>query len=116
MSILSELQGKPKKFKIGKIELEIKPLNIDDLGFFEVSADASLKEQTENSMKLISKVLKDSVPDATDEEIKNIGMNYMGKLMDAIMEVNNMGGKEKLDIKSVIKNRQAQAKNSRTSG
>jgi len=109
MSKLSQLQGKPKVFKIGEIELEIKPLSLKDMELFTLDDKSSQKEQTENSIKLINKVLRDSVPDATEEEIKNIGFIYMTELMDAITEVNGLK-KDKVSPLDVIKARQAQAK------
>ena len=56
-----------------------------------------------SSKVLISKVLKEAVPDATDEEINNIGMQYMQELMDAIMDVNGL--KEQRGSQSLIKER-----------
>lgn len=107
MSKLNQLQGKPKTYKIGEIELELKPLNLDDMGLFDLE---NPKEQMKATKEIIKKTLKAAVPDATDEEINNIGMNHMEKLMEAIMEVNGLSGKEKVNIKDVIKNRQTQAK------
>jgi len=88
MSKLSALQGKKKTFTIGPIELDINPLTMDELGLFNIDKNSSAKEQMEATQGLISKVLKDSVPDATDDEIKNIGTKYLEPLMNAIMEVN----------------------------
>lgn len=106
MSKLAQLQGKPKVFKIGEIELTIKPLKLDDMKLFTIDKNASVKEQTESSLKLIDKVLIDSVPDSTEEERKNIGLEYMEELMKAIMDVNGLKGKE--SALDAIKTRQAQ--------
>jgi hypothetical protein len=107
MSKLSALQGKPKVYKIGEIELELKPLRLDDMNLFTVDKDASAKEQTESSLKLINKVLADSVPDSTEEERKNIGLEYMEELMNAVMDVNGLKDQKGSAI-DVIKARQAQ--------
>ena len=90
MSKLAYLQGKSKTYKIGEIELELKPLKLDDMNLFVVGENATQKEQTEMSLRLIDKVLKDSVPDSTEEERKSIGMEYMEPLMEAVMEVNGL--------------------------
>ena len=111
MSKLAQLQGKSKTFKIGEIELDLKPLRLDDMGLFMTDSNASSKEQAENSLKLINKVLADSVPDSTEEERKSIGFQYMEELMEAIMEVNGL--KDKVNIKDVIKARQAQSQGHR---
>lgn len=89
MSRLSQLQGKPEMYKIGNLELEIKPLRLDDMHLFEVDTQ-NPKQQMEQAMLLIKKVLKESVPDATDEEIKNISMEYMTDIMNAIMKSNKL--------------------------
>jgi len=103
MSELKKLQGKKKKYTIGEIELELKPLNLDDMSLFDIDQNASTAEQMKSSKILISKVLKEAVPDATDEEINNIGMQYMQELMDAIMDINGL--KEQRGSQSLIKER-----------
>src|SRR3990167_8172261 len=108
MSKLSLLQGKSKVFQIGEIELELKPLRLGDMDLIAVDKEGSIKEQTENSLKLIDKVLKDSVPDSTEQERKDVGLEHMEDLMDAIMEVNGLKDKNKVTIKDVIKARTAQ--------
>lgn len=106
MSKLSQLQGRSKTYIIGEIELDLKPLRLDDMNLFITDQNASQKEQTESSLKLINKVLTDSVPDSTEEERKNIGIEYMEQLMEAIMDVNGL--KDKVKIQDVIKARQTQ--------
>lgn len=112
MSELSKLQGQPKKYKIGEIELELKPLGLDDMKSFAMDENTPIEQQTEASLNLIKKTLKESVQDATDEEINKIGLKYMEELMSAIMDVNGMGkGQDKTSrMKDVIAARQTQAK------
>lgn len=107
LSKLANLQGKSKVFTIGEVELELKPLSLRDMDLFTIDKNASQKEQVENSLKLIDKVLLDSVPDSTLEERQNVGMKHMEALMDAIMEVNGL--KDKVDTLEIIKARQNQA-------
>jgi len=95
MSRLSKLQGKGKVFKIGDLELEIKPLTLDDMSLFNVNENSSPSEQLKTTKELVSKTLKESVPDATDEEISAIGMQYMTPLVEAIMEVNGLSEQKK---------------------
>ena len=85
MSILSRLSGKGKKIKLGEIEVEIKPLTF-------TNSDLMVKmgnEETrgEATKELIKVVLKNSVPDATDEEIDNISIEHISVLMEAITDV-----------------------------
>ena len=107
MSKLNALQGKSKIFKIGEIELELKPLKLDDMNLFNVDKNASIKEQTESSLKLVNKVLLESVPDSTEEERKGIGLQYLEELMEAIMDVNGLKDQRGNPI-DAIKARQAQ--------
>ena len=108
MSELSVLQAKKKTYKIGELELELKPLKLDDMGLFSIDQNSPLEEQTKASIKLITKTLKESVPDATDEEINNLGLQHVKTLIDAIMDVNGVtSGK---NINDIIKARQTQAK------
>ena len=112
MSKLSYLQGKPQKVKIGEIELELKPLTLDDLELFSIDANAPIEQQTIMSKKLIAKILKDAVPDATPEEINKISMEYLSDIMKAITKLNKLSeGDDRLQrIKDAIKSRQNQAK------
>jgi len=114
MSKLDGLKGKSKVYKIGDIDLELKPLVLDDMNLMNIDEKSSSKEQQKATMELITKTLKESVPDATNEEIKNIGFTYMEELMNAIMDVN---GLNKQNAKtSIIKNRLNAIKQSQESG
>ena len=103
MSRLAQLQGKGKTFNIGGIDIPLKPLSIDDLKLLSIDDNAPMKEQVEMTNKLISKVLKEAIPDATDEEIKNISLEHLTDLMNAIMELNKI---DKSNIKNVLGKRQ----------
>ncbi len=103
MSRLAQLQGKGKTFNIGGIDIPLKPLSIDDLKLLSIDDNAPMKEQIEMTNKLISKVLKEAIPDATDEEIKNISLEHLTDLMNAIMELNKI---DKSNIKNVLGKRQ----------
>lgn len=108
MSKLSQLQGKPQVFKIGDIELELKPLTVDQLELFSIDSD-NKEKQMESSKKMIFEVLKNSYPDATDEELKNISLEHLTELMNAIMELHKLSeGDSRLQkIKDAIKVRQS---------
>ena len=103
MSRLAQLAGKGKKFKIGGIELEIKPLTVSDMDLM-----TRLGKEDATAMKeLIAKVLKDSVPDATDDEVDKMSVEHVTKLMEAIMEVNNLEmDKSKQNFLEEIKKKQ----------
>ena len=115
MSKLTQLQGHSQKFKIGDTELELKPLTVEDIALFSVDNNAPIEQQMEMTKRLMTKVLKDSVPDATDEEIAKISLEHLDALMKAIMKLHKMSeGDSKIQrIKDVIKARQTQAKSNR---
>jgi len=88
MSKLKALLGKPTKITIGELELEINPLRLDQMELFTPEEGCTKEEQAKKMNELIRTVLKESVPDATDEELSGISIEYMNPLMDAIMKVN----------------------------
>ena len=88
MSELSKLLGKSKMYTIGSIELELKPRTLSDIDLF---MDMSSEEKRGNAMReLIKRTLKQSVPDATDEEINQIAFANFKVLSEAIMDVNGL--------------------------
>ncbi len=111
MSKLSELQGKPRVFKVGETELTLKPLTVDELELFNIDEKAPPEKQMESTKGMINKILKNSYPDATDEELKNISLEHLTELMTAIMELHKLGGKDSgaQKVKDAIKARQSQA-------
>tara|TARA_Y100000310_G_C20660718_1_gene804585 strand:+ start:1318 stop:1668 length:351 start_codon:yes stop_codon:yes gene_type:complete len=114
MSKLSQLQGKGQIFKIGGIDLELKPLRIDEIEVLSIDDKAPMEEQMKQSRRLISKVLKNSVPDTTDEEINNISLEHMQQLMEAIMKLHKFTkeGDERINkLKDAIKAKQSKGPN-----
>jgi hypothetical protein len=87
MSKLERFFGKPKQIEINGEMLTIKPLTVEDLPLI-----MALGKEGENDavQRLIHKTLKEAVPDATDEEINKVSFEHFEKLMNAIMEVNNL--------------------------
>ena len=113
MSKLSELQGKPRVFKIGETELTLKPLTVDELELFNIDDKAPPEKQMESTKGMITKILKNSYPDATDEELKNISLEHLTELMNAIMKLHKLdsGDSKMQKVKDVIKARQPQGEN-----
>ena len=88
MSRLARLQGKPLEVELGGEKLEIKPLSVKHLGLIMKMT----KEDTRDEAipELLKQTLRDSVPDATDEEIEGVAVEHFEKLMEAIAKVNNL--------------------------
>jgi len=93
MSKLSSLIGKSKTFAVGEVELEIKPLKFEHLDLLAELEDES--KRITAMKKIIAITLKEAVPDATDDEIANLGMTYLKEITDAIVEVNGLNVPEK---------------------
>jgi len=98
MSELSKLLGKSEKVKIGEVEFNIKPLTVDDLDLVgNIDPD---KPDMASLKKLVVKVLRDSFPDATDEEIKGFPIEHVNELATHIARINNFkSGSEGVDAK-----------------
>jgi len=88
MSKLTNLIGKAKSFHIGDIDLELKPLKFKDM---DLLAELDDPEKRIGAMqKIISITLKEAVPDATDEEIGQMGIAHIMELSKAIADVNGL--------------------------
>ncbi len=108
MSKLGKLVGEGKEVKIGEITLDIKPLTVSSLPLLIQIGDESNKEaQAEAIIQVITKTLKDSVPDATDEEIDKISLDHLTNLMEAILEVNQLEEIKDKDFMKKIKEKQS---------
>jgi len=91
MSELSKLAGKAKKYKIGDIELLLSPRKLEDIDLLFALGEENSNEARSKALKeLISRTLKEAFPDATDEEIANIGFQHFKELADAIIDVNGL--------------------------
>jgi len=88
MSKLSNLLGKSKTYTIGDVELEFKPLKFENLNLLAELEDES--KRVDAMKKVIALTLKEAVPDATDDEIANLGLTYLQDISNDIVEVNGL--------------------------
>ena len=99
MSKISSVCGKSRIFIIEGIEIEMKAnyLTIDDLP--SLMALSSGKEETtpeemQRKGKILSefipRILKKSIPDASDEEIKEFALRNLKSLTEAIVEISGL--------------------------
>jgi hypothetical protein len=88
MSKLDSLLGKSKTYKIGEIELELKPRTLEDI---DLVIDLGEPDKRAKAMKeLIRRTLKEAVSDATEEEINGVAMKHFEGLSNAILDVNGL--------------------------
>ncbi len=86
MSKLKEFVGAPKEVDIKGKKLTLYPLKVDDLKMFK--ENLSEEEQMKLSVETVRKSLND--PEVTEEEIKNMSMDYFIILMDEISKLNGL--------------------------
>lgn len=68
----------------------VHPLKVKDMPLLMAASSKDTGKQAEALAKILKKTLKQSVPDATDEELDNISMKYFNQFTDAIMKVNGL--------------------------
>ncbi len=90
MSKLRQLMGKGKIYELGGMEIEFQPFRLDELDKFQVDEKAPPSEQLKQSKILIKEFLKKAVPDATEEELSSISVEYMPKIMEIFSEMHNL--------------------------
>jgi len=72
--------------------LEIKPFKTTDM---ELLTDMGKEgKQIEAMHKIIKKILKENIPDFTEEEYKDMNYTFIDKILNAVMEVNGLNVSE----------------------
>ena len=106
--------GEGKIYTINGVELELKSITLDSDAskLLEGKKDMLPEEQFELVSKLVKKMIIESVPDASDEEIGNcMRLNNFIPLIDAFYDVNGLTDEQNISsaekIKRVIESKQA---------
>ena len=112
---IKKLYAKSKTYKIPKepregveqIELELRPLSLEDLTELDIKDDMPLSELTKNLTIMVSKSLE-----VTKEEAGKISSEFMMDILEAIAELNNFNDEDvkKTGIKDFIKRKREQIK------
>lgn len=96
MSRLSKLVGKLLEVKIGGEMFTFHPLTLKDLPLLMSLGNTSdNKKQSEAMREVIEKSLKEAVPDATEEELRQVAVSYFYELSEAIMKVNGLNNADR---------------------
>jgi aconitase B len=106
MSDLGKLAGKTKKVHVGGHEIEIQPLSASDLNLMYELGEKKGAEQAD----LIKQLIVKSIPDATDEEVNKMSVEYLTDLQEEMMKINNLDSekaKEKAKFLEEIKKKQS---------
>jgi len=71
-----------------------------DMDLFLGMQNANDTETQKRAMEILfNKVVKDNIPDATDEDIKNFSLNFFLQAIEGIMEVNGLSDKDTEELK-----------------
>ncbi len=93
MSELSKLVPQAVIHEIKGLKFKIKPLNVGDMVMI---SDLDNDEKRPKALRgLIEKVIKDSFPDATKEEIDELPYDVVNELVEKIAEINDLRAKKK---------------------
>jgi len=94
MSKISNLCGKSQIFTIENTELEFKSnyVNIDDLPNLILldPSNTDMKAKAEIMKDLAVKILKKTIPDASDDEIKEFALRNLQNIIKAIVEISGL--------------------------
>jgi len=90
MGKIDRFLAKPVEVTIGGQKELIYPLTVDDMPLLMKMGDDNKDISGEAMKKVIMKVLKQIDPEATEEQMSKISMEYLTDLMDAIAKVNNL--------------------------
>ena len=106
MSILGEVT-KAKKYVVNGVELSIKSPHIDDdiESLLEGKKELPMKEQMAMMQRLVKNMLKDSIPDSTEEELNDVTrLNTLLPFIDIFYDVTGMTDEENIAKADKIKN------------
>jgi len=103
MGVLSKFLGSPKEIEVDGGKLTIHPLKVKDMEMF------SNQNPTEAEVKTMGKkLIKLSIPDATDDEVDNLSMSAFVKIMDEVNKLNGFKDERLESIKAKIAGKQQQ--------
>jgi hypothetical protein len=93
MSKISQIRREEKVIEVGGIEIAIRELPAEYIEMLMeqqiAAANNNIKEFVRLTHEIVSITIKESIPDATDNEIKScIGSTQLFKILLAIQEVN----------------------------
>lgn len=109
MGKLERFASKPKEYNLAGEKVQLKPLTLDKLSL--ITKLDSRDESTRNSAlkELLTIYLKQVDPEATDEEIDNVSLEFLNELQEAMLDVNGLS--EPKEEKSKVEKLKEQAQN-----
>lgn len=95
MGSLNKFLGQPKEIEIEGTKITLHPLKVKDMYLF-----SNQNATDEEKAKMSTEILKLSIPDADEDEIKNLPVEIFVKLME---EINKLNGFEDERIDTIRK-------------
>lgn len=104
MSKISKFLAQPQEVTIGGESFMIKPLTVNELPLITRMESKDLEKQAKATQEIISIVMKQIDPEATDEDINQVEIKYLEDIMNAVSKVNNIDVSEaKKKLKENVK-------------
>jgi len=96
MSRLSKLFGEPKEIKIAGETFVFRPLTLKNIELITKLENEDTRPEA--FREIVMKTLKDAVPEATPDEINQVGVSHFSEIVKAIIEVNGLTVPEMDDV------------------
>ena len=98
MSDINRFLAKKKEFTINGEKLEISPIKMEDYDLISRASSADESIRSDAMKELLIKTIKSAFPEATDDTVKMISIEFIPDFIEAMLEVNNLSvpeGEEK---------------------
>ena len=107
MGNIDKFLAKPVEVEIGGEKYNIKPFTVNDIATITKMGNKDSDISAEGFSEAVSKLMRQIDPEATDEQIKNISLEYLEDISNAIGNANNIDvDKAKADLIAKIKSDQ----------
>ncbi len=90
MSKLDKFFAKPVEVTIGNEQFMLKPFTVEDLPLLTRAGSKDESISMKATQEIVFKVLKQIDPEAKEEDMKNVAVEYIQDIMSAVMKVNNL--------------------------
>jgi len=101
---IDKFLAKPVEVEIGGEKYNLTPFTVNDIAMITRMSDKDPEVSSKGIMQAIEKVMKQIDPEATEEQIGRISIEYLTEIMEAIGKVNNLDTeKAKAELISRIK-------------
>lgn len=105
MSRLDKLLAKPKELEINGERFNIYPLTVMHLDL--INKMEKEETRTEAMRQIVKITLKKAVPDATEDDLNNISLEFLEPIINAIVEVNGLADDKTTAIKEKLAQQRA---------